>query len=94
MIRTKRQTDGFVQVTFALPDAGQSVSVVGDLNDWDPTALPMKKRSNGTRSVAVKVPAGTAIRFRYVADDGEYFDDPDGHLEPNGLGGTHTVVTV
>jgi len=91
---TKKQTKGGVQVTFAL-DSDAPVSVVADLNDWDPYAHPLKKRSNGTRSVALTVPAGSAIRFRYLDAAGRFFDDPAGDaIEPNGYGQTHTVVTA
>lgn len=95
MIKKKLQKDGSALVTFALPDDGQPVSVVADVNEWDPHIHPMKKRSNGTRSVTIIVPAGSPIRFRYLAADGRFFDDPDGDLyEPNGYGDTHTVVTA
>ena len=52
-----------VKVTFALPivDADLPTSVVGDFNGWDPLAHPLKKRSNGTRSVTVEVPAGATL---------------------------------
>lgn len=67
-----------VKVTFALPltDVPDPVSVVGDFNGWDPFAHPLKKRSNGTRSVSVEVPAGTAYEFKYLADGGGWFCDP------------------
>jgi 1,4-alpha-glucan branching enzyme len=68
-----------VKVTFALPAAevDQPVSVLGDFNGWDPMANPLKKRSNGTRSTTVEVPAGQAFRFKYLAGDGSWFCDPD-----------------
>ncbi len=95
MIRKKPSKDGAVQVTFALPDGGSPVSVVADVNGWDPLAHPMKKRSNGTRSVVMSVPAGSRIRFRYLDEHGRFFDDPEGDgYEPNGYGDTHTVVAV
>jgi 1,4-alpha-glucan branching enzyme len=95
MIKKKRQRDGFVQVTFALPDGGEPVSVVADVNGWDPHAHPLKKRSNGTRSVSMTVPEGSAIRFRYLDGNGMFFDDPEGDsVEPNGYGDTHTVLAV
>ena len=78
MIKTTRPArNGTVRVTFALP-AGQppgAVSVVGDFNDWDPFAHPLQRRSNGTRSAAVTVPAGATLRFRYLAEGGVWFDD-------------------
>jgi len=94
MIR-KRTKGASTVVTFAVADEGAPVSVVADFNDWDPYSHPMKKRSNGTRSVAVELPRGGATRFRYLACDGRFFDDPDGDIfEPNGFGDTHTVVVL
>ena len=74
---TKPSGDGMVKVTFSLP-AGEpagTVSVVGDFNDWDPSAHPLRARSNQTRSVSVSVPAGSTLRFRYLAEGGMWFDD-------------------
>lgn len=66
-----------VRVTFALPAdrPGGAVSVVGDFNNWDPCAHPLRKRANGTRSAAVTVQAGSTLRFRYLAEGGVWFDD-------------------
>lgn len=89
----KRCSGGRTVVTFAVPDPDAPVSVVADFNGWDPYAHPLKKRSNGTRSVAVELPAGAKARFRYLAADGTFFDDPDGDgFEPNGYGDTHTLL--
>jgi 1,4-alpha-glucan branching enzyme len=68
-----------VKITFALPldEADQPVSVVGDFNGWDPLAHPLKKRSNGTRSVTVEAAANTDYRFKYLMDGGEWRCDPD-----------------
>lgn len=76
---------------FAVDD-GRPVSLVSDHNGWDPHATPLVPRANGTRSASVLVPPGTAVRFRYLAEGGEFYDDPNAVLEPNGLGGTHSVV--
>jgi 1,4-alpha-glucan branching enzyme len=95
MIRRQPLPDGAVKVTFALPDAGEPVSVIADFNGWSATAHPLKKRSNGTRSIAVELPPGSQVRFRYLDRFGVFFDDPeaDGY-EPNGFGQTHAVLTV
>jgi 1,4-alpha-glucan branching enzyme len=68
-----------VKITFSLPQdqpAG-TVSVVGDFNDWTPGKHVMAKRANGTRSVAVTVPAGSSFRFRYLGENGHWFDDDE-----------------
>ena len=78
MIKTTRPgRDGTVRVTFALPadEPDGAVSVVGDFNDWDPYAHPLRLRSNRTRSAAVTVPAGSTLHFRYLAEGGRWFDD-------------------
>ena len=78
MIKTSRPgRDGTVRVTFALPvdEPDGAVSVVGDFNDWNPHAHPLKKRANQTRSAAVTVPSGSTLHFRYLGEGGIWFDD-------------------
>ena len=95
MITKKRHRGRPHKVVFTLPDAGEPVSVVADFNGWDPDAHPLRKRSNGVRSVAVMLPPARSTRFRYVPRTADYFDDPDGDgLEPNGYGETHTLLAV
>jgi hypothetical protein len=78
MVKTsKPRRDGMVRVTFTLPasEPGVRVSVVGDFNDWDPFAHPLRIRANRTRSTSVTVPSGSTLRFRYLAEGGRWFDD-------------------
>lgn len=92
MLRRQSSSVG-VKVTFVVPAEIGPVSVVGDFNDWDPMAHPLRKRSNGTRSVAVPLPEGTAFRFRYLAEGGRFFDDDAADAyEHNGFGDTHSLV--
>lgn len=83
------------KVTFVLPvdDVDQPVSVVGEFNEWDPFAHPLKKRSNGTRSVTVELPAG-AYRFKYLTADGSWLTDPDAELVPNDYAGVDSLLPV
>ena len=66
-------------LTFALPASALDgpVSVVGTFNDWTPGAHTLRRRSNGTASAKVVVPAGSTVRFRYLAERGRWFDDAD-----------------
>jgi 1,4-alpha-glucan branching enzyme len=82
MIKVSRTVrDGSIRVTFALPAAEPTgaVSVVGDFNNWDPFAHPLRKRSNGTRSTVVTAVPGSTLRFRYLAEGGHWFDDEAAH---------------
>jgi 1,4-alpha-glucan branching enzyme len=93
LIKIARPTrSGTVRVTFVLPIAepAGAVSVVGDFNAWDPYAHPLRKRGNGTRSAVVTLPAGTTLRFRYLAEGGVWFDDDTAEVR-DGQGATITV---
>ncbi len=84
-----------VKVSFVLGKAEPvgSVSVVGDFNEWDPLAHPLRPRSNGTRSVAVTLPKGRRFAFRYLAEGGCWHDDDSASVfEPNGAGGANGVI--
>ncbi len=95
MIRRQAPKAGNVKVTFALPDTDVNVSVVGEFNDWDPLAHPLKKRTNGTRSVVVEIPVGRAYQFRYLAEGGVFFnDDMADAFEPNDRGEEHSILQL
>ena len=74
---TKPGQNGTVRVTFALPadEPDGAVSVVGNFNDWDPFAHPLRVAFARRRSAAVTVPAGSTLHFRYLAEGGRWFDD-------------------
>ena len=95
--RTTSATPSTVKLTFVLaPDAATgSVSVLGDFNHWDPLAHPLKRRSNGTRSVSVEVPAGSTVAFKYLDESGRWFCDPDlPEAAVNEYGETNSIVTT
>jgi hypothetical protein len=70
---------GTAKIQFVLPDDVHDgpVSAVGDFNGWKPGAHKLVRRSNGTRSVTVTVPAGQEMGFRYLGSGGVWFDDPE-----------------
>lgn len=95
MIKKKPVGPDEVKVTFSLADDGRPVSLVGDFNEWNPQAHPLRRRSNGTRSVSIVLPSGRRSSFRYLAEGACFFDDPEGDaIEPNGIGQTHTVIVA
>jgi hypothetical protein len=75
------QTEAQAKLQFVLPDDVHDgpVSAVGSFNGWQPGAHRLVRRSNGTRSVTVAVPAGECVHFRYLGSGGVWFDDPDVH---------------
>ncbi|MEV6823739.1 isoamylase [Amycolatopsis sp. NPDC051102] len=87
MIRICRGRDGSgaKRIVFSLPtdEPPGRVSVVGSFNDWTPGLHDLQPRTIGRRSVSVEVAAGVAVQFRYLGENGYWFDDPD---DPDVLG--------
>ena len=83
------------KVTFSLPlaETPEPVSVCGDFNGWDPSAHPLRKRANGTRSVAVDVAPGR-YAFKYLTTNGTWFTDPETVHEANEYGETNSILEV
>jgi 1,4-alpha-glucan branching enzyme len=82
-------------VTFELPGVeAETVSVVGDFNNWDAVSGAMKRRKDGVWTKAVRLAPG-AYRFRYVADGNRWHNDPaaDGY-EPSGMGEDNSVLVL
>ncbi len=61
------------KVTFSLPKnaAAQATSVhlVGEFNDWNVTACPMKKLKNGSFKVVLDLECGREYQFRYLINE-------------------------
>jgi 1,4-alpha-glucan branching enzyme len=90
---TRARAEG-VRVTFTL-ETDEPVSVVGDFNGWDPAANPLAPRGKGRRSASIMLEPGTEVAFRYLAEGGRFFDDPDADRhEDNGHGETHSVLVI
>jgi len=91
MIRRKgKRNSNEVRVTFALPadDPHAEAVLVGEFNNWDRTAHPLKKRSNRTYSVAVTLEKGRKYAFRYYDPANDvWFNDPeaDAYAGDNGI---------
>jgi 1,4-alpha-glucan branching enzyme len=67
------------KVTFRLPriaatDA-KSVCIVGDFNNWNLYANPMKKLKNGNYTVTLELKPGKEYQFRYLIDESKWEND-------------------
>ena len=74
--KPKDDKDGTVNVTFDLPasvDAAE-VALVGEFNDWSPSAIKLKRAKSGAWRVTVPLEAGHRYRYRYLID-GEFWEN-------------------
>lgn len=69
------------KVQFRLsPDEAQDASemyLVGDFNNWDDTATPMKRHKDGGFSLEIELPLGQDCQFRYRTDSNVWLNDAD-----------------
>lgn len=67
------------KVTFKLTKEeaknAENVRIVGDFNDWDLSAAPMKKLKNGSFSSTVVLSKDAQYQFRYLLDNKEWEND-------------------
>ena len=68
-----------VKVTFytAVGLGANHVFLVGDFNDWDETATPMKPLKDGRFKAALELEPGREYQFRYLVNGDEWHNDWD-----------------
>jgi 1,4-alpha-glucan branching enzyme len=96
MIRKKPLGNGQVAVTFEMPSSiwADSIYLVGDFNDWNKQAHPLKQRhSDGAWDITLTLEAGKTYRFRYLINQTDWQNDwqADGYV-PNPYGSEDSIV--
>ena len=85
-----------VKVTFYLGSRNGNirVSLVGDFNAWR-AGVNMFKRKGDVDVASITLSAGRRYEFRYVDDEGNWFNDEaaDGYV-PNAFGGDNSYVDL
>jgi len=69
------KTKSVCKVTFETDAETEGVFLVGDFNDWDTKATPLKKLKKGGFKVVLNLDKGKTYRFRYLNTEGEYFNE-------------------
>ena len=65
------------KVTFTVPaEEAKTVAVVGNFNEWNEKATPLKKLKNGSFKGTVDLESGKSYEFRYLVD-GEYQNETE-----------------
>lgn len=87
------------KVTFRLPaaaaKAANAVTIVGEFNNWDIYATPMKKHKDGSFSAVLDLATGRDYQFRYLIDETTWENDweADSYL-PSPYGNAENSVIV
>jgi 1,4-alpha-glucan branching enzyme len=81
-----------IQFVFPAPEA-QTVSLVGDFNDWDTFANPMKKDKRGIWKVTLNLKPGR-YEYRFFVDENWENDPSCTECVSNSLGSMNCVRIV
>jgi len=84
--------EGGQPVRFSLEAPAHRVALVGDFNDWDPAAQPLRRR-DGAWSVTLRLPPGR-YRYAFVVDDDLWYNDPGHPVAQDEFGTPTSVITV
>jgi 1,4-alpha-glucan branching enzyme len=82
------------KVKFSFESANaREVLLLGDFNNWDPQAHPMKNDGNGRWNRTVMIPFGK-YEYKFLAD-GQWLLDPCNDQRcPNCFGGDNSVLNL
>ena len=90
----------FCKVKFIVPkevaETAKSANLVGDFNDWDTAAIPMKKARGGSYHVSLELEAGKEYQFRYLLDNQRWENDINADkFVPSGYGDSvNSVLSI
>ena len=63
------------KITFNIPAEAENLAVVGDFNNWDAAATPLKKLKNGSFKGQINLDKDQSYEFKYIANGEQYFND-------------------
>jgi hypothetical protein len=81
-----------VQFVLTAPKASR-VAVVGDFNDWDPSATPLARSDGGSWIAAIPVSPGRHV-YAFIVDGDRWVSDPASPLAPEDDFGIRNSVIV
>ncbi|MEO8396766.1 MAG: isoamylase early set domain-containing protein [Chloroflexota bacterium] len=91
------KTKDVVKVTFSMPKAvqGETVFLVGDFNNWNETATPMKKQKDESFTITLDLEKSREYQFRYLVNSTEWHNDWEADkYVPNPYSGDNSVIST
>jgi 1,4-alpha-glucan branching enzyme len=98
MLKKRYVSEGKVcEVTFVLSanNEAASATLVGDFNNWEKGATPMKQAKNGAWQAKVKLEPGREYQYRYFVNGREWANDQVAdRYAAHPYGGENSVVST
>jgi 1,4-alpha-glucan branching enzyme len=91
------KTKEICKVTFTLTskevENAESVTIVGEFNDWSETKTPLKKFKNGNFKITIDLEKGKQFQFKYLVDGEKWLNDSKADsYTSNDFSGENSVV--
>ncbi|MDM8528016.1 isoamylase early set domain-containing protein [Anaerolineales bacterium HSG24] len=93
------KTKDHCKVTFELPEGQlpegvevEKINLVGDFNDWNQEATPLRKLKGGTWKEIVELDINKEYNFRYVVNDDIWYNDPEADGYVSGDQGSENCI--
>ncbi len=73
----------------------ESVTLVGDFNDWDESAMPLKQLKSGVWKTTIDLQKDDTYQFKYLIDGKSWVNDKaaDSYVA-NNIDGENSVVST
>ncbi len=73
----------------------ESVALVGDFNDWDKSAMPLKRLKSGVWKTTIDLEKDDSYQFKYLIDGESWVNDVDADsYVANNIDGDNSVVVT
>lgn len=87
------------KATFKLPreaaPEARTVCLVGDFNNWNARANPMKRAKDGSFSITLELPCDREYKYKYLIDNTRWENDWSAdRYESNPYGGEDSVLVL
>lgn len=99
MVNKRFLKSGQVKVDFIMSaeaaNGAETVYLVGDFNDWDESATPMKGLKNGTFKISLNLEPDREYQFRYLVNGNQWHNDWEADkYVANPFSGDNSVVST
>ena len=76
-------------------DAAESVSLVGDFNGWNKTAMPLRRDGSGLWLTEIEAPKVGRHAYKFVVNGQRWIEDPSNGMKvPDNYGGLNSVLVI
>jgi 1,4-alpha-glucan branching enzyme len=95
ILKTYYKKKDYCKVKFSFKtDNAEKVQICGLNSDWQ-NAVIMTRKKDGTFTADVTLPKDSRHQFKYLVNEKEWLNEPQADdQEPNGLGGSNSVIVL